>query len=105
MPVDYIVTGSGQWITSSEAELLDQEQFARLTGLRRLQIDRLVRLGVLEPVGERQGEPLFAVSAVRRTRRVLRLRRDLELSWSSLALVDELLERIDELESHLRSAG
>ncbi|HWI40269.1 MAG TPA: chaperone modulator CbpM [Verrucomicrobiae bacterium] len=65
---------------------------------------RLVDLGVLEAVREGR-EPLFSASALLRTRRALRLKDDFALNVDALALVMELLDRIEDLEARLRRRG
>lgn len=77
------------WITLQE---LARRCECRLTVVR-----RLVDIGLLEPEG-RGGEPLFDAAAVIRVRKALRLKRDLELNFNAVALVMELLDRIDHLE-------
>ena len=88
--------------TWGEEDLLDSQGLAHATGLPPRLLTRLCELGIVDSVQERHGEPMFAVDAVPRLRRVLRLRRDLGLSWNSLGLVADLLERIEVLESRLR---
>ncbi len=65
-------------------------------------LQRLVAIGLLEPLSA--GTPhLFDRSAVVRARKALRLKRDLRLNFDAVALVMELLDRIEALErSHLR---
>ncbi|UFS72520.1 chaperone modulator CbpM [Geomonas sp. RF6] len=62
---------------------------------------RLVDTGLLEPISTR-GEPLYATHCVIRARKALRLKRDLGLNFDALALVMELLDRIEDLERRLR---
>ncbi len=61
-------------------------------------IRRMVRFGLVDPITGWPEDPLFGGSAVLRLRRALRLKRDLRLNVDALALVMELLDRIDELE-------
>jgi chaperone modulatory protein CbpM len=58
---------------------------------------RLFSIGLIEPLppGDRL---LFDGSAVVRARKALRLKRDLGLNFDALALVMELLDRIEDLE-------
>lgn len=58
---------------------------------------RLFSIGLIEPltVGV---TPLFDRSAVVRARKALRLKRDLRLNFDAVALVMDLLDRIDDLE-------
>lgn len=58
---------------------------------------RLLDIGLLEPIRE-SPLPLFDRSSVIRARKALRLKRDLRLNFDAVALVMELLDRIEELE-------
>ena len=58
---------------------------------------RLFSIGLIEPLAS-GGIPLFDRSVVIRARKALRLKRDLKLNLDAVALVMELLDRIDELE-------
>jgi len=61
---------------------------------------RLYSIGLIEPLST--GTPtLFDRSAVIRARKALRLKRDLGLNFDAVALVMELLDRIDDLERRL----
>lgn len=64
-------------------------------------IERLESFGVVEALPESGSEMLFPASAVRRLKRALRLRHDLGISNHDLALVLDLLDRIDNLEDEL----
>lgn len=64
-------------------------------------VERFFRLGVIEEVELRREEPLFGARALDRTSRALRLRRDLRVGASSLGLVLDLLERIEQLEAEI----
>jgi chaperone modulatory protein CbpM len=61
---------------------------------------RLIAIGLIEPVSA-GATPLFDRSAVVRARKALRLKRDLSLNYDAMALVMELLDRIDDLERRL----
>ena len=66
-----------------------------------LQVARkLFIIGLIEPISPGSA-PLFDRSAVVRVRKALRLRRDLRLNFDAVALVMELLDRIDDLERKL----
>ena len=66
-------------------------------------IEELVEQGILEPVGQEGRHWCFPSSALRRTRITLRLRRDLGVNLSGAALVLDLLDRIEELDTRLRA--
>lgn len=61
---------------------------------------RLFSIGLIEPFTAGD-TPLFDRSAVVRARKALRLKRDLRLNFDAMALVMELLDRIDELERRI----
>jgi len=67
-------------------------------------LDRFVRLGLVDTVGRdrRSGEWFFSMEAVPRIRKIMRLRRDLGINYPGIAVVLELLRRIEDLESRLR---
>jgi chaperone modulatory protein CbpM len=62
---------------------------------------RLVRLGLIEPVGGTPQEPLFAGDAAARLARAMRLRRDFGIDYAGAVLASELLARIERLERRL----
>ncbi len=66
------------------------------------QVHALVGENLLRPAGPGPSEWHFGGDALRRTRRALRLARDLELSLSGVALVLDLLADIERLQSRLR---
>jgi hypothetical protein len=68
-----------------------------VTGLSEHLLERLMRLQVLEP-DEHSPVPCFRTEAVVRVRQMRRLHVELGVSWSSMPLVLDLLQRIEELE-------
>lgn len=80
--------------------LLTLDQVAERCGLHPVLVERLVTLGIIEPVGN--APPLYTPETVVNLRRVMRLRRDLGVNYSAAALILDLLHRIDELESRLQ---
>ncbi len=80
--------------------LLTRDEVAARCGLHPALIERLVDLGLIDPA---EGWPdRFRPEVTLRIQRMQRLRRDLGVSYSSMALVLELLERIENLEDRLR---
>jgi chaperone modulatory protein CbpM len=75
-------------------------EFSRLCECHLTVARRLFSIGLIEPLTA--GEtPLFDQRAVVRARKALRLKRDLRLNFDAMALVMELLDRIDELERRI----
>jgi chaperone modulatory protein CbpM len=66
------------------------------------QVLELVGEGVLQPAGRGMDNWQFGGDALPRTRRALRLARDLELTPPGVALVLDLLAEIERLQSRLR---
>jgi len=64
--------------------------------------ERLFRLGLIDPVLILPESPLFEETQLFRLKRALRLKHDLGLNVDAVALVVELLERIEELEEEIR---
>ena len=82
--------------------LIEIEVLAREAGVHPDLVGRLIRLGLVEPVGGTAQAPLFPRDAAARLARANRLRRDLGLNYAGAVLVCELLGRIDQLEEQLR---
>lgn len=82
---------------------LTLEQLAALSGASRRVVERLVSLELIERVWV-DGQPLFPVEQLSLVRRILRLRFDLGVSWSSMDLVLHLLERLERLERQMDGA-
>lgn len=62
----------------------------------------LVVEGLLQPTGQHPEDWRFPGDALPRTRLALRLARDLELHWSAVGVVMDLLAEIARLQSRLR---
>jgi hypothetical protein len=78
-------------------DMLTVRDLSYLTGLGERVIRRLVSLEVIEP-DACEPEPRFRTEVVVRVRRIRRLHVELGVSWSSMPLVLDLLQRIRELE-------
>ena len=79
------------------------ESFSRATGLHPELVSRFVRLGLLEGATDAGGQLHFAFREVARAARIQRLRAVLPVNYAALALVLDLLDRIDVLEAANRS--
>jgi DNA-binding transcriptional MerR regulator len=86
-----------QW--EQRLETLSTEEVAARCGLHPALVERLVALGLIEPLEGKSNR--FPPNVTLRLQRALRLRRDLGLSYNGAALVLELLDRIEELEQRL----
>jgi chaperone modulatory protein CbpM len=89
-------------ITDFEMEdPLTLQMLAEATGARRTLITRLVRLGLLETVGEGMDEPLVPQRAIVRLRRMQRLRRDLGVNFAGASVILDLVERMNQMKREL----
>lgn len=88
---------AGARVTVTLAEL------AGRCGCRVDVVRRLVDFGLIDPLEGYPDTPRFADEAVSRVARALRLKQDLGLNLNALALVMELLDRIEELEDQVRN--
>lgn len=60
---------------------------------------KMVEYGIVELRGETPTEWSFDLTMVSIARRAVRLRRDLKLNWSAVALVIELIEEREQLQA------
>jgi len=81
---------------------LSLDSYARITGVHPELVRRLVTLGLLEITRDAEGNLWFDRSQVRAMARVQRLHLRLNLTYSSLGLVMDLLDRISDLERSQR---
>ena len=65
--------------------------------------EELVEHGIVHPQGQRPEDWTFDVTMVSVIRRATRLRRDLDLDWSAVAMVVNLLEERDQLRAELEA--
>lgn len=80
-------------------ERLSSRELAAAAGISAVQLERLVRVGLVEPAVPDASE--FTAATAARLKRMLRLRRDLGLSLFGAAIIVDLLERVDQLQSEL----
>ena len=81
-------------------DLLSLAELAWLAGATPQMISELLEWDLVAPC-ERDPEPCFAVEVLPQVRKAVRLHRDLGVSFCSMGLVLDLLERIEELERRL----
>lgn len=86
---------------SAKKEAVTISELSYYFGIRKRLVERLIMLDVLEPLST---EPEFSFPAdlIPHIEKILRLHNQLGVSWSSMPLVIELLNRIEEMENQLR---
>jgi chaperone modulatory protein CbpM len=91
-----------QGVVLDEALIVDLEELTRLCGISSELLVWMVGEGLLQPTGRAPREWRFSGLQIRRARRALRLRRDLELDWSGIALALDLLDELEDLRARIR---
>lgn len=91
-------TPSGSRWLPARPRRLSLDSYARITGVHPDLVHRLVTLGLLEITKDADGTLWFDPSQVREMARVQRLHLRLNLTYSSLGLVMDLLDRVSDLE-------
>lgn len=61
----------------------------------------LVEEGIIEPAARHRRDWSFPADELRRARRAIRLRRDLDINLAGVALVLDLLEEVEDLRARL----
>jgi chaperone modulatory protein CbpM len=89
-------------IVLDEQTVLTVTELTRVCGISREQIERMVGEGMLHPRGSVPEQWRFTGIEVRRTRRALRLQRDLELNLAGAALALDLLDEVEYLRRRVR---
>ena len=75
---------------------LSGAELVTVAGIRPSTLERLMRLGVVEPVGPNSDR--FTAATALRLRRMLRLHDDLDVNFIGAAIIADLLERLERLE-------
>jgi DNA-binding transcriptional MerR regulator len=81
---------------------LSGAQLASAADISHARLTRLISLGLVEPI--EPGTRDFTSATAARLRRMLRLRRDLHVNLMGAAIILDLLERLDQLETELARA-
>ncbi len=85
-----------------EHTLLSVTELTRVCGVSIEQISLMVGEGMLHPRGKVPEQWRFTGVEVKRTRRALRLQRDLEVNLPGAALALDLLEEVEQLRARVR---
>jgi DNA-binding transcriptional MerR regulator len=84
-----------------EGERVTLDGLAARTGLHPAMIERFVEYGLIEPVERAGAHMLFDVDSVARVRKIERLRRHLGVNLASVAVILDLLDRLNILEQEI----
>ena len=89
--------------SDTDAELLERasavslRELCQVCGIHAEMVMEMVEFGILEPVGRPPSEWQFPAVSLVRSKRALRLVRDLQLNLAGAALALELLDEMDEM--------
>jgi chaperone modulatory protein CbpM len=83
------------------SEYVAWAQLVELTSIEPGQVAELVDLGWISPARTGASEYLFRLRDVYRIHKLMRLVKDLEVSFDSGSIIVDLLERIEELETEI----
>lgn len=86
-----------------ETARISLDELGALCGVRTESLVEMVEAGVIRAEGERPGIWRFSTVAVVRSRKALRLRRDLDINLPGLAVTLDLLDRVEALEGELKA--
>lgn len=92
-------------VVIDETPLLGLDELCRACGMTPQDMSAWVEEGIVEAEGRNPAEWRFGGVALRRARAAARLSSELQLDLEALALVLDLLERIEHLKAQLRHAG
>ena len=89
-------------VISEEDKPLSLNQLSERCMVSEIEIQELVYEGVIEPLRVHEKAWSFSSETLWRVKKIQRLRRDLDLNISGVALTMQLLDRIEELEKMVR---
>jgi DNA-binding transcriptional MerR regulator len=82
-------------------EELSFEALAEYAGVHPEYLERLVDYGLIDPIRRSGSEIRFGASAVLRVRRISRIKKDLGVNLSGVAVILQLIDRLHELQKEL----
>jgi hypothetical protein len=94
--------GGGVAAPGPGPDLLRLDTFCIRTQLHPQLVHRLAVLGLLDLHVDSSGQSWLPVTGLARAARIERLRRDLGVTYAATGVVLDLLDRIDDLERHVR---
>lgn len=79
--------------------ILGVEQVCMVVEISRPELIQVIELGIVEPPGNSPEEWVFDINMLSVLRRAQRLHRQLEVSWSGIALAMQLLDEVEQLQT------
>ena len=87
-------------MTQESENYLTIHEVAFMIGTRKRIIERLISLELIQPTRVKP-QPYFSPEILPRLRRLMRLHDQLGISWTSMGLVLELMEQVEQLKRRL----
>ena len=84
-----------------KSEYVAWAQLVELTGIQPAEVAELIDLGWINPGKTSADEYLFRFRDVYRIHKLMRLVKDLDVSFNSGSIIVDLLERVEELETEI----
>ena len=81
------------------------DEITRYCAVEQEKILALIAEGIIEPRGRRPEEWRFSGRELSRAKRAVRIERDLDVNLNAVAIILDLLDRIDELRAALERGG
>ncbi len=88
-------------IEKNQKDVITITELSYFLGLRKRFLERLIMLDVIEPLAD-EPEFSFPIDLIPQIERMIRLHDQLRVGWSSMALVLDLLNRIEEMEKRFK---
>lgn len=86
-----------------DSVLYELREVCEICGVHADYLVEMVEAGIVKPHGEQPKSWRFSAVAIMRSRKALRLQRDLDINLPGLAVTLDLLERVDTLQAELKS--
>lgn len=83
----------------SQEESLTIDEFCEVSHLSSTMLEDLIHYDIIRPVGNTPPEWVFDLQQLKRVQIALRLQHDLEVNLAGVAVVLDLLEQLDELQT------
>ncbi|MEX0962854.1 MAG: chaperone modulator CbpM [Pseudohongiellaceae bacterium] len=84
-------------MSDNRMEILSLNEMCEITVMSKNTIIEIVEHGIVEPIGDEPESWRFDTRMLVKTRKALRLHRDLEIDWSGIAFSISLLEELEQL--------
>lgn len=85
----------------SQIEPLTFEEVCEICRIDATVMNELIENEIIHPYGQSRKEWKFALAELPRVKRALRLQRDLEMNFTAVAVLMDVLDQMDEMRAHM----